>query len=256
MLTVIASTKTQKTALLADVPATQPALLAQTATLVKHLQSLDQEELAHLLGISDRLAETTRQRYARFRLPHETDTAGSVLLSFTGDVFTAMQPQRFGADELRFANHHLRVLSGLYGILRPFDLMQPYRLEMGTTGSIGPETNLYRYWQDAITAQLNEALKDHPERMVVNCASLEYSRAIRRDHLAADLITMTFRQQVRGTVKTVPIHAKKARGLFVNWLITNRIDTKAQLHQFDRQGYHFVEQLSTDDEIVFLTESP
>lgn len=256
MLTVIATTKTQKTALLADVPATQPALLAQTAMLVKHLQRLEQKELAQLLGISDRLAETTRQRYARFRLPHETGTAGSVLLSFTGDVFAAMEPQRFGVDELRFANHHLRVLSGLYGILRPFDLMQPYRLEMGTRGSIGPETNLYRYWQDAITAQLNEALKDHPERVVVNCASLEYSRAIRRGHLAADLITMTFRQRVRGIVKTVPIHAKKARGLFVNWLITNRIDSRAQLLQFNRQGYRFIEQLSTDDEMVFLTESP
>jgi uncharacterized protein len=256
MLTILSSSKTQRSILLPGVSHHQPALLDKTALLLDTLGHLDRQELQSLLGVSEQLARTTGERYRRISLPHEPDSAGHALASFSGTVFSMLELSRYSAEDLQFADGRLRILSGLYGLLRPLDLMQPYRLEMGTKHAVGQASQLYEFWQEAVTDELSRALAAHSERVIVNCASREYARVVDVKRLAGRMLTLSFKQRQNGVVKTVAIHAKRARGLFIDWLIANRIDRTDELSAFDRSEYRFSARESSDDELVFITDHP
>ncbi len=256
MLTIIASSKTQQRTLLTGVPATEPALHHHAQRLAAYLQGCNESQLASLMGISERLAQATASAYRAFTLPHHRKNAGHALASFTGDVFAAIQPHRYAADDLLFANRHLRILSGLYGILRPLDLLQPYRLEMAYKIPVNESSSLYDYWSTAVTDTLNRELADHRDPVIVNCASQEYARVIDGNRLTARLLTVVFKQRKNDALRTIALHAKRARGQFVDWLIVNRIDRPDHLVRFDRLAYRFAPDQSRDDQLVFITELP
>ena len=254
MIIIISSAKTQKYAPLADVPVSQPALLDQTAALVQRCRKLSREDIKSLMKVSDKLAESTFQRFLEFSLPHHKASASPALATFCGDVFGEIPCQEYGRDELLYADEHLRILSGLYGVLRPLDLMQPYRLEMGYKLKVGKAANLYEFWAESVTAQLNRDLQKIGSAWVVNCASQEYSRTIDRATLKGSLLTVTFKQKKNSKINSIAMYAKRARGMFVDWCISRRPDDPVQLKDFDRDGYRFSPELSSASEYVFVVE--
>lgn len=254
MIIILSSAKTQKYAPLEDLPVSQPPLLDQTETLLQRCRELSREEIKKLMKVSDKLAEGTVQRFLQFTLPHHTASASPALATFAGDVFAEIRCQDYGKDEFLYAHKHLRILSGLYGVLRPLDLMQPYRLEMGYKLNVGNAANLYEFWAESVTAQLNSDLQQTGSTCVVNCASKEYSRTIAPGQLNGSLMTMTFKQKKNNKISTIAIYAKRARGMFVDWCIKRRLDSPAQLKDFDRGGYRFSPELSADSEFVFVVE--
>jgi cytoplasmic iron level regulating protein YaaA (DUF328/UPF0246 family) len=256
MLTILSSSKTLQCRLLPGLSHQQPVLLDKTAVLLATLLRFDRQGLQKLMGISEQLAATTDERHRAISLPHTVDSAGHALASFSGDVFSMMELSRYTKEDLFFADSHLRILSGLYGLLRPLDLMQPYRLEMGTKLAVGQAAQLYEFWRAAVTDELNRAIADHREQVIVNCASQEYARVIDRARLAGRVLTISFKQRRGNVVKTVAIHAKRARGHFVDWLIVNRIDRTSDLAAFDQAGYQMAREGLSEDEMVFITDLP
>ena len=254
MIVVIASAKTQRFAPLADLPVSQPQLLYKTKKLLRHCRAMSREEIKALMKVSDKLAESTYQRFSDFTIPHLEDSASPALSTFAGDVFSEIHYQDFGRDDFLYAHHHVRILSGLYGVLRPLDLMQSYRLEMGYKLEIGEAANLYEFWTEAVTTQLNHDLQQTGSRWVVNCASKEYSRTIARRRLDGEVVDLSFKQKKNGKISSIAIYGKRARGMFVDWFITTRIAEPEELRDFDRGGYRFDEALSNDTELVFVTE--
>ncbi|MCG6931296.1 MAG: peroxide stress protein YaaA [Desulfofustis sp.] len=254
MLVIIASAKTQRHAPLSELEPTQPPLIEQAAKLAAHCRSLSRLEIQSIMKISDKLTDSTMQRFRDFRIPHEPQTASPALTTFAGDVFAEIDHRRFTTQDFLFANQHLRILSGLYGILRPLDLMMPYRLEMGYKIAIDAAPSLYEYWSEPVTGQLNNDLRRLGASVVLNCASQEYSRAVLTEKLAGTLVTLTFKQRRQGMVKTIAIYTKRARGMFVDWFVKNRIDRVEQLKDFDRGGYRFDEMLSGPSELVFIVD--
>ncbi len=254
MIVVLASAKTQNFATLEDVPVSQPPLLDKTETLLHRCRELSREEIKDIMKVSDKLAESTFQRFRDFTIPHVQTSASPALATFAGDVFSEIHCQAYSRKELLRAHERVRILSGLYGILRPLDLMQPYRLEMGYKLNVGSAANLYDFWTEAVTAQLNHDLLQSGTNCVLNCASQEYSRTIATPHLNGSLLTLTFKQKKDGKVRSIAIYAKRARGMFVDWFITNNVEEIATLRTFDRGGYRFSEDLSNNAELVFITE--
>lgn len=254
MLLVINSTKTQNVSPRNDLETSQPSLAGLTQKLCKRCKLLSKQEIVEIMKVSDKLADSTYQRFQQFSLPHDEQTAGPALTTFAGDVFSEIHHHHFQEEEFHFAQQHLRVLSGLYGILRPLDLMQSYRLEMGCRIDVGKAANLYEYWSESITDRLNRDLQQTGSSLVLNCASKEYSRAVLQKKLQGSMQTLTFKQKKNGTTRSIAIYGKRARGMFVDWFITNRITEKGRLTEFDRGGYRFVEELSGETELVFVTE--
>ncbi len=254
MIVIIASAKTQRFAPLADLPVSQPPLLDYTKKLLHRCRAMSREEIRTLMKVSDKLAESTHQRFSEFSLPHLDDFASPALSTFAGDVFSEIRCEDYGRDDFLYAHHHVRILSGLYGVLRPLDLMQPYRLEMGYKLGIGEAANLYEFWSDAVTAQLNHDLRQTGSSCLVNCASKEYSRTIARRRLDAPVLDLSFKQKKNGKISSIAIYGKRARGMFVDWFITTRSAEPDKLREFDRGGYRFAEELSNDTELVFITE--
>jgi len=251
MLVIIASAKTQHYSPLPGLPTTQPALLEKAAALVRHCRSLGESDLQTLMKISDKLAHSTIQRFKDFTSPHDLETASPALTTFAGDVFAEIQCAAYSADDFLFANERLRILSGLYGILRPLDLMMPYRLEMGYKITPAANSSLYDYWGEAVTRQINRDLRQSGSSVVLNCASREYSRTVLTTQLNAEMLTLTFKQQKEGKLRSIAVYGKRARGMFVDWFIKNRIDQREQLQDFDRGGYRYAEDLSSAEELVF-----
>lgn len=253
MIIIVSPSKTQH---LARPPGNQhshPALMENTGTLINLLRQLDRNELANLMNISEKLADLTYTRIHDFTIPHTAESAGIALATFQGDAFSAMNTESYSPDDLLFAHAHLRILSGLYGILRPLDLMQPYRLEMGAKLRSDRGKNLYEFWGSTITESLNGDLQEMKERVIVNCASREYSRAVKQNLLNAHMLTITFKQKKNNVLKSIAIYAKRARGMFVDYLIKKRIKDIEQLAGFDAGGYIFAADLSTSSELVFIT---
>ena len=253
MLIIISSAKTQHYRRPSGLPVSQPLLLDQAARLAHRCRQLSKEEIASLMKVSDKIAATTWQRFQDFSLPHETGSASPALTTFSGDVFSEIKHETFSSYDWLFAQRRLRVISGLYGLLRPLDLMQCYRLEMGYKIGIGDDANLYDYWSEAVTGLLNRDLAEIIGATVLNCASKEYSRIVLSDKLNAPMLTLTFKQLQNNRVRSIAIYAKRARGMFVDWFIRNRIAKVDQLKNFDRGGYSFAPELSNDSELVFVT---
>jgi cytoplasmic iron level regulating protein YaaA (DUF328/UPF0246 family) len=234
---------------------TQPELLDHSGELMGVLRDLSPEQLSALMSISPALGELNWQRNQEWAPPFTGANARQAVLAFRGDVYVGLDADSFGADDFAFAQQHLRILSGLYGLLRPLDLIQPYRLEMGTALANPRGRNLYEFWGELITQQINKALK-RAGGPLVNLASNEYFKAVRPQALAADVVTPSFKERRNGAYKIVSFSAKKARGLMSSWIIRQRLQDVTDLQRFDVEGYTFNQQLSRGNDWVFTREQP
>lgn len=230
---------------------TQPALLEHSQQLIKTARTLSAPQIKKLMGISDKLADLNTTRFHDWQPDFTPENARQALLAFKGDVYTGLQAETFSDADFDFAQRHLRMLSGLYGVLRPLDLMQPYRLEMGIRFENERGKDLYQFWGDIITDTLNEALTEQGDEIVVNLASDEYFRAVKPKKLNARIIKPVFLDEKNGTFKVISFYAKKARGLMSRYIIEQRLTKPEQLTGFNREGYFFDEAASTPDELVF-----
>lgn len=237
-------------------PLTRPAFMTQAQTLIGLLRDLSAAELASLMGISDKLAALNVARYAEWS-PRFTDkNSRAALLAFKGDVYEGLAAWTFSAQDHAFAQQHLRILSGLYGLLRPLDRLQPYRLEMGTALANPAGRNLYAFWGDTLAEALNAALAEQGDDVLVNLASEEYSRAALTPALRARVITPQFREEKDGRFKMVSFHAKRARGLMAGFMVRERLRDPEALKAFAAEGYAFNARLSAGDTWVFTRRMP
>ena len=224
------------------------ALPEDTQALAEVCKTLSPADLSKLMGISDKLAILNAERFNDFTMPFANDNARQAVYAFNGDVYTGLDAYSLSAEDIAFAQSHLRILSGLYGVLKPLDLMQPYRLEMGTSLATERGKNLYEFWGNKITDELNAL---HSE-VVVNLASNEYFSAVKTTELNGRLITPVFKDEKNGKVKIISFYAKKARGLMARWIIENRITDIAALSEFNVAGYRFVPEQSDSATLTFI----
>jgi len=233
---------------------TLPVLLKQSLELTDKLKKLSPGKVSKLMGISDKLAQLNWKRYQEFTTPFNPDNARQALLAFKGDVYSGLKAETFSDADLTFAQNHVRILSGLYGILKPLDLMQAYRLEMGTKFSIGHCKNLYEFWNNRVTETLNDDLKVRKNNVLVNLASDEYFKVIQPKILQGSILKILFKENKKGTYRVIAIHAKRARGLMVNYVVKNRLDNAKDLKSFDSEGYEFNKALSSNEELLFCRD--
>ncbi|WP_436893326.1 peroxide stress protein YaaA [Siccibacter turicensis] len=230
---------------------TQPELLDYSQQLITEARKLSAPQIASLMGISDKLADLNATRFHDWQPDFTPDNARQAILAFKGDVYTGLQAETFSDADFDFAQQHLRMLSGLYGVLRPLDLMQPYRLEMGIRFANAKGKDLYSFWGDVITRKLNEALAAQGDKLVVNLASDEYFKAVKPKALEGEIVKPVFLDEKNGKFKVISFYAKKARGLMSRYIIQNRLTTAEQLTGFDLDGYQFDEAASKGAELVF-----
>lgn len=230
----------------------QPALLEQTKQLVQQVSRLRHEELVALMKTSPNLTALTVDRYQNFSFPFTLDNAGQALLVFQGDQFGTMDRKEYTKEDFDFAQQHLRILSGLYGVLRPLDLIQPYRLEMATPLPTDQGKNLYAFWNGLITRNLDKTLSRQRHSLLINLASDEYFKAIHAEHLGCPVLKIVFKEIRNGTARIVAIHAKRARGLMVDFVLRNRITEPEMLKNFFRAGYRYDNEASTEKEWIFF----
>ena len=232
-------------------PATTPRFLTDTAELVGMLRGMSVSELAGLMSLSDNLATLNHERYATFDLDGADADADrkQAVLAFAGDTYVGLDAPTLDADDLAYAGDHLRILSGLYGVLRPTDVIQPHRLEMGTKLATDRGDRLYDFWGTKIADALADDMG--ADRVLVNLASVEYASSIDRDALGARVITPKFMEVRDGTPKVISFVAKKSRGAMARWMVQERVDSPDDLPSFDVGGYAYDESLSTEDEPVF-----
>lgn len=230
---------------------TQPELLNASQELITHCRQLTPVQLATLMGISDKLAGLNAARFSEWQCPFTLDNARQAVLAFKGDVYTGLAANDFTTEDFDFAQQHLRMLSGLYGVLRPLDLMQPYRLEMGTRLVNGRGKDLYAFWRETITQTLNQALVKQGDNVLINLASDEYFNAVQPAKIAGKLIKPIFLDEKKGKYKIISFYAKKARGLMSRFIIKQRLTQVEQLQDFTLEGYAFDSEASTATELVF-----
>lgn len=230
---------------------TQPELLDHSQRLIDVARKLSAPQIKALMGISDKLADLNATRFHDWQPDFTPDNARQAILAFKGDVYTGLQAETFSEEDFDFAQQHLRMLSGLYGVLRPLDLMQPYRLEMGIRLENPQGSDLYQFWGETITQKLNQALAAQGDQVIVNLASDEYFRAVKPKLLDGEIIKPVFLDEKNGKFKVISFYAKKARGLMSRYIIQNRLKTPAQLKNFAVDGYAFDEEMSGKGELVF-----
>lgn len=230
---------------------TQPALLDDSQKLIEIARKLTPGQIASLMKISDKLAGLNANRFHDWHPPFTPDNARQAILAFKGDVYTGLQAETFTEQEFDFAQQHLRMLSGLYGLLRPLDLMQPYRLEMGIRLENPAGKDLYTFWGDKLTQALNAALAEQGDDVLINLASEEYFKAVKPEKLQGRIIRPVFLDEKNGKFKIISFYAKKARGLMSRYIIEQRLTKPAQLMTFTTDGYYYVAEESTDTEFVF-----
>ncbi|MBU3021482.1 peroxide stress protein YaaA [Aestuariibacter sp. A3R04] len=235
---------------------TQPDLLDAAEALAKRCKKLSPADLSSLMKISDKLATLNANRFDSFSTPFTPENARQAIYAFNGDVYTGLDAYSLSEEALAYGQRHLRILSGLYGLLRPLDLMQPYRLEMGTKLDNSRGKNLYEYWGDDITLALNKALQAQGDNVLVNLASNEYFKSVKPKALDAMVVTPHFKDLKNGQYKVISFFAKKARGMMARYIIQNQVDDVAGLKAFDSAGYRFCEEQSTDTDLVFLRDNP
>ncbi|MEE4160450.1 peroxide stress protein YaaA [Pseudomonas viridiflava] len=235
---------------------TQPQYLDHSQELISQLRELAPAQIAELMHLSDKLAGLNAARFGSWTPDFTPENAKQALLAFKGDVYTGLQAETLSEDQLDYAQKHLRMLSGLYGLLRPLDLMQPYRLEMGTRLANARGKDLYAFWGTRISEWLNEALADQGDDLLLNLASTEYFSAVKRSALNARIIDIEFKDLKNGQYKIISFYAKKARGMMSRFVIEERIDSPEALRAFDVQGYRYNAELSSPSKLVFLRDSP
>ncbi len=233
---------------------TQPQFLEQSQELIDQLKKLPAAKVGKLMHISDKLAQLNAERYKSWKQPLKPGTAKQCIFAFQGDVYIGLEASTMKKRDLQFAQKHLRILSGLYGVLRPLDLMLPYRLEMGTKMANKKGQNLYHFWGDSITDSLNAELEAQKSPLVVNLASNEYFKVVNKHKLPPSLISPVFKDKKNGEYKLISFFAKKARGMMARYIIDNRIKKTEDLKDFNTAGYKYNVKLSTDKEPVFTRD--
>lgn len=230
---------------------TTPDYLGQSQQLINRLRNFSSLDISDLMKVSAKIADLNFERYESWKKPFTEKNAKQSILAFKGDVYTGLNAETFKANDFKFAQNHLRVLSGLYGLLRPLDLMQPYRLEMGTKLKTDKGKNLYEFWGSDITEGLNKQLKKIKSDILINLASNEYFKSVKTKELNAEIITPAFKEFKNGEYKMIGIYAKKARGLLSRYIIENKLNDPEDIKLFKEEGYRFSKQLSKGNNWVF-----
>ena len=231
--------------------ASQPRMLDDARLLVERARELSPQELGSLMKISDKLAGLNAARFSEWQQPFTADNAKQAMFAFNGDVYSGLDANTLSSEAYEYAQAHMRILSGLYGVLRPLDLMQPYRLEMGTKLSNPRGKNLYDFWGDKITAQLNADMQQNGGTLLLNLASNEYFKAVKPAKLDATLVTPVFKDTKNGQLKVISFYAKKARGMMARYVLETKAQTVDDLKHFDAAGYSYNAALSTENAPVF-----
>ena len=230
---------------------TMPDFLDDSQELIDVLRNYSAMDLAELMHLSMNLAELNFDRYFQWHADYDASESKQCLLAFKGDVYAGMDAESFSAKDLDFAQSHLRILSGLYGLLRPLDLMMPYRLEMGTRLENARGKNLYEFWGDTITDAINKQLKAQKDDVLINLASNEYFKSVKPKKVDGRIITPQFKEFKNGQYKMIGIYAKRARGLMSRYILLNRLSDPDEIKSFDAEGYAFNAELSKGDNWVF-----
>ncbi|MFA0085157.1 hypothetical protein BCU70_09155 [Vibrio sp. 10N.286.49.C2] len=233
---------------------TQPEFIEQSAELIEVCRKLTPADVSALMKVSDKIAGLNVARFAQWDTTFTPSNARQAILAFKGDVYTGLAAETMSEQDFDYAQSHLRMLSGLYGLLKPLDLMQPYRLEMGTKLANERGSNLYQFWGDIITNKLNDALASQGSDVLVNLASNEYFKAVKEKQVKGQVVTPVFKDCKNGQYKIISFYAKKARGMMARYIIDNQIDSVESLKGFDTAGYYFVEAESTASQLVFKRE--
>ena len=229
----------------------QPRMLDDAQLLVEQARTLTPQALGSLMKISDKLAGLNAARFSEWQQPFTPDNAKQAVFAFNGDVYTGLDANSLSTEASTYAQAHMRILSGLYGVLRPLDLMQPYRLEMGTKLANSRGKDLYAFWGDKITDQLNQDLQQSGDQLLLNLASNEYFKAVKPAKLKAPIITPVFKDTKHGQLKVISFYAKKARGMMARYVLEKQVKTVDALKKFDAAGYRYDPALSKDEELVF-----
>ncbi len=229
-----------------------PEFIEDSRLLVEELRKLSPDELVQLMDVSRKIADMNYERFARWHTPFNPDNASRAVMLFNGQVYQGLKAEDMSPEDLRFAQQHLRILSGLYGILRPLDLIQPYRLEMGTKLTNPRGKDLYAFWGQRLTQNINEAMEGHECKVLINLASNEYFSSIDAEKLEADIVTPVFKERKGNQYKTIAVYAKKARGLMSRFIMQNRIETPESIKAFDQEGYIYSPERSSEKQWVFI----
>ncbi|MDH5711084.1 MAG: peroxide stress protein YaaA [Gammaproteobacteria bacterium] len=235
---------------------TTPAALDDSQLLIKELRKIKAGELQALMSISENIATLNVDRFKKFKTPFTTSNAKQAVFAFKGDVYSGIDIEKFSAADLDYAQKHLRILSGLYGYLRPLDLIQPYRLEMKTKLKNPRGENLYQFWGDSITERLNEELVKQQEPVLVNLASNEYFKSVKPKLLKGRLLNIDFKEIKDGKARIVAIFAKRARGMMADYILRNRIEKAEDIKKFKVGGYKFSKEESNDNHWIFVRPQP
>ncbi|HIF9247647.1 TPA: peroxide stress protein YaaA [Photobacterium damselae] len=233
---------------------TLPKLTEHSQQLIDVCRELTPMDIARLMKVSDKIAGLNAARFAEWVPTFTPENARPAMFAFKGDVYTGLAAETMTAKQIAYAQQHFRMLSGLYGLLRPLDLMQPYRLEMGTKLENPRGANLYQFWGNIITDKVNLALAEQGDDILVNLASNEYFKSVKPKQVKGTIITPVFKDAKKGQYKVISFYAKKARGLMARYIIDNQIDSIEKLKEFDVAGYYFVAAESTATELVFKRE--
>ncbi|MDG3088986.1 peroxide stress protein YaaA [Vibrio hannami] len=233
---------------------TKPELIDHSKELIEVCRKLTPQDISSLMKVSDKIAGLNVARFEQWQESFTPENAKQSILAFKGDVYTGLEAETMSEEDFNFAQSHLRILSGLYGLLKPLDLMQPYRLEMGTKLANERGTNLYQFWGNIITDKLNEAIAQQGDNVLINLASNEYFKSVKTKSLDASVITPVFKDCKNVQYKVISFYAKKARGMMARYIIDNRVSSVEELTKFDVAGYYFDESESTATELVFKRE--
>lgn len=232
-----------------------PEFKSESEKLIKKLSSLSKKKIKSLMTLSDQLTDLNVERYQNWQGAEQlSEESRQAIFAFTGDVYQGINAYEFNQKQLDFAQSHLVILSGLYGILRPLDVIEPHRLEMGTALPIRRKKNLYEFWGDQLTENLNEKLAEGEHEVLINLASNEYFKSINKKKLKASIISPEFKDAKNGNYKIISFFAKKARGLMSKYIIENEIEKVEDLKGFDSEGYRFNAHLSAENKPVFTRE--
>ena len=252
MLTVISPAKKLNLEPNIKILQTKPTFKAEANNLAATVSKLSTVEQQKLMSISEKLAELNKKRFQSFKTEPTSEESLAAVFAFAGDTYTGLEVETFENEELDFAQNHLRILSGLYGILKPLDAIQPYRLEMGSKLNTNKGKSLYQYWGDMLSLKLNEHAKDVNTDILINCASQEYFGAIKQEALNLKVITPVFLENKAEGPKIISFFAKRARGAMARFIVQNRITTPEYLSDFDTGGYKYQKELSSSEKLVFL----
>lgn len=251
MLIVVSPAKSLNFDLIDQPNITKPRFIKETKELVGVMKDKKRSDLKKLMDVSDKIADLNVERFNSFKFPFNTKNAKPSVFAFTGDVYRGLDVSQFSSEDIEYAQKHFRILSGLYGLLRPLDLIQPYRLEMGTKLALQEFRNLYQYWGDKIVKAINRDMKQNGDQYLVNLASEEYFKSINKSLLKAPLVQIHFKEYRDDTIKIISFSAKKARGMMSRFIIKNRIEQLGDLKAFHEDNYLYNEELSSELELVF-----